>query len=252
MNFNGKTALVTGGGAGIGLAITKALNNAGAHVIVTGRDLRRLESVKAELRDITTIQVDLADQSQRHELVNDILKLNRPLDLLVNNAGIMQYFVLNDERAIARLDAELAIDLHAPIHLSTALLPHLLARPEAAIVNVSTGLIYAPFGNTPGYSAAKAGLHGFTRALRWQTKDTRLRVVELMPPAVRTDLTRQYEGSKIEPGVVAEALLKGLAAGVDEIRPGQTKALYAMSRIAPNFIFRTLNKLADKTPLDVN
>ena len=115
---------------------------------------------------------------------------------------------------------------------------------------MTTGLIYAPFGNTPGYSAAKAGLHGFTRSLRWQTRDSNLRVVELMPPAVDTELTRRYDGSKTDTASVAKALMIGLAKGVDEVRPGQSKALYAMSRIAPKFIFRTLNKAADKAPLD--
>lgn len=250
MDLKNKTALVTGGGAGIGLAITRAFHDAGAHVVIAGRDGTRLDRVRDTLGGITTIQADLADRGDREQLIGAVANLDRPLDILVNNAGIMQYFLLNDPRAQDRLDAELALDLQAPIHLSTALLPHLLGRPEAAIVNVTTGLIYAPFGNTPGYSAAKAGLHGFTRSLRWQTRDTGLKVVELMPPAVRTELTRRYDGSKIEPEAVAAALVHGLTTGVDEVRAGQSKALYAMSRLAPGFIYPTLNRLADKTPLD--
>lgn len=250
MNLNNKTALVTGGGAGIGLAITRAFVADGAHVVIVGRDLARLERVQAELGNITVMQADLAEASARERLIAALLERNPPLDLLVNNAGTMQYFSLVNDRALGRLDAELALDLHAPIHLSTALLPHLLTRPEAAIVNVTTGLIYAPFGNTPGYSAAKAGLHGFTRSLRWQARGTNLKVVELMPPAVDSDLTLRYDGPKTDTASVAKALMSGLAKGKDEVRPGQTKALYAMSRIAPAFIFRALNKAADKAPLD--
>jgi uncharacterized oxidoreductase len=250
MDLTNKTALVTGGGAGIGLAVTRALVAAGAHVVIAGRDLARLERVRAELGNVSTVQADLAIVAERERLIAAVSDRDRPLDLLVNNAGIMQYFALADERALGRLDAELALDLHAPIHLSTALLPHLLERPEAAIVNVTTGLIYAPFGVTPGYSAAKAGLHGFTSSLRWQTRGSRLRVVELMPPAVDTELTRRYDGSKTDAASVAKALMTGLAKGANEIRPGQSKALYAMSRIAPAFIYRALNKAADKAPLD--
>lgn len=250
MNFQNKTALVTGGGTGIGLAITRALVQAGAHVTIVGRDLARLDKVRSELANVSTLQADLAVKTERERLVAEVSSQDRPLDLLINNAGIMQYFALADDRALDRLDTELALDLHAPIHLTTALLPHLLARPEAAIVNITTGLIYAPFGNTPGYSAAKAGLHGFTRSLRWQVRNTNLKVVELMPPAVDTNMTRRYDGSKTDAASIAKALMQGLANGVDEVRPGQTKALYAMSRLAPAFIFRALNKAVDKTPLD--
>lgn len=250
MDLENKTAVVTGGGTGIGLAITRAFVDAGAHVIIVGRDATRLDRVREELGNITSIQADLAVAPDRDRLIHTLLEGDRPLDLLINNAGIMQYFSLIDPRALERLDAELALDLHAPIHLSTALLPHLLARPRAAIVNVTTGLIYAPFGNTPGYSAAKAGLHGFTQSLRWQTRDTTLKVVELMPPAVDTELTRRYDGSKTDTVSVAKALMAGLASDADEIRPGQSAALYAMSRLAPGFIYRTLNKAADKAPLD--
>jgi len=249
MNLKDKTALVTGGGTGIGLAITRALVGAGVHVIIAGRDLARLDRARAELGNVSTIQVDLANAAERDRLIATVLE-GRPLDILVNNAGTMQYFAMTGENALRRIDAELELDLHAPIHLSTALLPHLLSRAEAAIVNVTTGLIYAPFGSTPGYSAAKAGLHGFTRSLRWQTRDSMLKVVELMPPAVDTELTRRYDGPKVDAASVATALLRGLAAGIDEVRPGQSKALYAMSRIAPGFIFRALNKAADKVPLD--
>lgn len=250
MKLPDKTALVTGGGSGIGLAITQALVRAGVHVIIVGRDLARLEQVRTDLGNVTVVPADLARSEDRERLIAEVLDGERPLDLLVNNAGTMQYFALTGDRALARLDAELALDLHAPIHLATAFLPHLLTRPDGAIVNVTTGLIYAPFGNTPGYSAAKGGLHAFTQSLRWQTRNTSLKVVELMPPAVRTELTARYDGPKIDPSQVATALVSGLAKGKEEIRPGQTKALYAMSRIAPNFIYRALNRAADKTALD--
>jgi uncharacterized oxidoreductase len=117
-------------------------------------------------------------------------------------------------------------------------------------VNVTTGLVYAPFGNTPGYSAAKGGLHAFTRSLRWQTRSSTLQVVELFPPTVDTDLTKRYNGPKIKPSIVASALVNALKSGQTEVRPGQSKALYLMSRLAPNFIFRALNQQADRTPLD--
>lgn len=250
MNLAGKYALVTGGNAGIGLAITRSLVEAGAHVLVVGRDHARLESARAASNRVTVLQADLISSAGREQVVEYVRAGDTPLDILVNNAGTMQYFDVTVDDALARLEAELALDLHAPIHLAMALLPLLLARPEAALVNVTTGLVYAPFGATPGYSAAKAGLHAFTRSLRWQVRASGLKVLELLPPAVETQLTRRYDGPKIKPAKVAQALVEALVDGTDEVRPGQAKALYAMSRIAPDFIFKTLNKLADKTPKD--
>lgn len=250
MKIAGKHALVTGGAAGIGLAITRALTVAGASVLVVGRDHAKLESVRNLAPRVTTFAADLTDSGERERLIAHVLAASPPLDILVNNAGTMQYFALTAPDALARIDRELSLDLQAPIHLATALLPRLLERPEAAIVNVTTGLVYAPFGNTPGYSAAKGGLHAFTRSLRWQTRSSRLQVIDLLPPAVRTDLTARYDGPKIGSDKVADALLDALRTGRTEVRPGQSKALYAMSRIAPGFIFRALNKQADRVPLD--
>ncbi|MCJ2087646.1 SDR family NAD(P)-dependent oxidoreductase [Methylobacterium sp. E-005] len=250
MDIKGKHALVTGGGVGIGLEITRAMTAAGASVLIVGRDEARLRTVQNLTPRVTYFAADLTDPAECDRLVAHVLAGSPALDILVNNAGTMQYLALTAPDARARIERELALDLRAPIHLATALLPHLLERPEAAIVNVTTGLVYAPFGNTPGYSAAKGGLHAFTRSLRWQTRHTRLRVVDLLPPAVATSLTARYDGPKISPDKVATALLDGLRTGREEVRPGQTKALYAMSRIAPGFIFRALNKQADKVPLD--
>jgi uncharacterized oxidoreductase len=250
MKIEGKRALVTGGTAGIGLEITRALSAAGASVLVVGRDRTKLDAVRDATARVETFAADLAESGERERLITHVSSGSPPLDILVNNAGTMQYFALTSPDALDRIERELALDLHAPIHLAVALLPRLLDRPEAAIVNVTTGLVYAPFGNTPGYSAAKGGLHAFTRSLRWQTRQSRLQVIDLLPPAVETDLTARYHGPKIGPAKVAAALLDALRTGRTDVRPGQTKALYAMSRIAPGFIFRALNAQADKAPLD--
>ena len=153
-----------------------------------------------------------------------IAKLNSDgtlVDIFVNNAGTMQYFELTDPDALERLDAELALDLHAPIHFSTALLPHLLTRPEAAIVNLTTGLVYAPYGGTPGYSAAKNGLHAFNHSLRRQTRASKLLVLDVLPPTVDSDLTKGYNGPKAKPETVADAIVETLVAGRERRRAGR-------------------------------
>lgn len=152
---------------------------------------------------------------------------------------------LHDRCATLTMNSELALDLSAPMHLTISLLPILLDRPEAAVVNISTGLVYAPFGRMPGYAVAKAGVHAFSQALRHQTRRDGLHVLEVLPPTVDTELTSKYGGSKLTPEKVGAAVAKALANNTTELRIGQTKFLYAMSRIAPNAIFTMMNKAAD-------
>ncbi|WP_216898053.1 SDR family oxidoreductase [Nocardia alni] len=244
MKLEGKFAVVTGGGSGIGLAITRALRTAGAYVLIVGRNPQRLAAAQGRDTGITTFVADLAKESDRDRLAR-YLAGGRPLEVLVNNAGTMTDIDLHDQRAMLMMEGELAVDLSAPIHLTMALLPTLLSRPEAAVVNVSTGLIYAPFGRTPGYATAKAGVHAFSQTLRHQTRREALHVLEVLPPTVDTELTGDYGGSKIKPDAVGSAVVTALINGTTELRVGQAKFLYAMARMAPNTLFTLMNKVAD-------
>lgn len=163
MDLQGKHAVVTGGGSGIGRAITTALLAAGASVLIVGRDHSRLDAVAATDTGISVLVADLTTEPGRNLLVGQVLADVTPLDLLVNCAGTMSRIDLREASAAGAFDRELALDL-------TALLPHLLSRPQAAVVNVTTGVVHAPFGDTPAYSTAKAGLRAFTQAVRWQTR----------------------------------------------------------------------------------
>jgi uncharacterized oxidoreductase len=245
VELDGKFAVVTGGGAGIGLATTAALRAAGANVLIVGRSPERLAAARGTDTGITSFVADLAEERDRDRLVAHLAD-NRPLDVVVNNAGTMTDVDLHDRHAMLRVKDELALDLWAPMHLTIALLPVLLSRPEAAVVNISTGLIYAPFGRTPGYAAAKAGVHAFTQALRHQTRHDALQVLEVLPPTVDTELASGYGASKIKPEAVGTAVAKALTKGTTELRLGQVKFLYPMSRLAPNAVFSMMNKMADK------
>jgi len=245
VELDGKFAVVTGGGAGIGLATTAALRVAGANVLIVGRSPERLDAARGTDTGITSFVADLAEERDRDRLVAHLAE-NRPLDVVVNNAGTMTDVDLHDRDVMWKAKHELALDLWAPMHLTIALLPILLSRREAAVVNVSTGLIYAPFGRTPGYAAAKAGVHAFTQALRHQTRHDALQVLEVLPPTVDTELASGYGGSKIKPEAVGTAGAKALTKGTAELRLGRVKFLYPMSRLAPNAIFSMMNKVAGK------
>ena len=128
-------------------------------------------------------------------------------------------------------------------------LPHLKTRPQALIVNVSSGLAFVPLAISPVYCATKAAIHSFTQSLRAQLGGTGVRVVELAPPGVETPLFRgefaqELKGQKaMNVKILAHRAISGIEAGKAEIRPGQSNILKAMSRIAPDFMFKQMVKM---------
>ena len=243
MKLTGKYAVVTGGTSGIGLALSRALQAHGAQVLAIGRDAAKLDAA-GEL-GIGVLSADVADGAERQRVIETLLDAPTPIDIFINNAGTMQKFKLLDTDAMARTEDELDLDLHAPLHFCIALLDHLISRPEAAIVNITSGLVYAPYSGAPAYSAAKGGLQAFTKSLRWQTRHTGLNVVEVLPPAVDTDMTEGFEGLKIKPTTVADAVVRTLKRDRSEARVGPAKALYALSRLAPKAAFTMINRELD-------
>lgn len=161
------------------------------------------------------------------------VKNNYPdLNILINNAGIQRFVDLKNGISELKSGAnEINTDLMAPIFLSAYFIPLLIHKKEAAIMNVSSGLGFVPIAAMPVYCAAKAGLHSFTVSLRYQLKDTNIKVFEIIPPAVNTELGRdstsdeaqEYQG--IEPGEVSAAVLKSLAKDEFEIAVGDAKGL---------------------------
>lgn len=243
MQLRGKYIAVTGGTAGIGLAIARALNAAGAKVLIIGRNKTRLSELGHN--GFATLAADIAQQSERDRVLAYLKDGGQALDVFVNNAGSMTAIALASGNAQSLMQREMELNLNAPINFCLELLPSLLKRPEAALVNVTTGLVYAPMFNSPAYCVSKNGLHAFTQSLRYQTKGSSVRVLEVLPPLVDTDLVKHVKGSKAKPETVAKALVKGLQGDATELRVGQVKALYFMSRVAPRMASNLINKGQD-------
>ncbi len=187
MKLSGNTVLITGGATGIGFALALRLQRAGSTVVVCGRRQGPLDEARAH--GLHVIACDASDEEQRRSLAERVVKDYPTLNVLVNNAGIQQRPPkLSEPQDWAAHAAEISINLAAPMHLSMLLLPHLLRADAPVIVNVSSGLAFAPLASMPTYCATKAALHSFTQSLRWQLKDTPVSVVEIVPPAVKTDL----------------------------------------------------------------
>jgi uncharacterized oxidoreductase len=252
MKLEQRTILITGGTSGIGLELARQLRQRGNTVLVTGRDPSKLDAVSRALPGVHPFQSDVSDPRAIAALCDAVLARFPALDTIVNNAGIMRNLNLNRDRTLDDVTREIEISLSGPVRMVQQFLPHLKTRADALIVNVSSGLAFIPFPASPVYCAAKAGLHSFTQSLRVQLEGTGVTVIELAPPAVETPLFRgefaaEMKGEKgMDAAVLVMRAIAGIEAGVPEIRPGLSNVLKAMSRVAPQFMFKQMTRLAKR------
>ena len=236
MKLAGKTALVTGATDGIGREIARRLRDKGATVIVSGRDPARIEAARSD--GFETIAADLSTTAGVDALVEAMA--GRPLDILVNNAGMSANYDVNAEIDLAETDRCLRLNLAAPIRLATRLLPALRERPEAMIVNVTSGLAIAPRASGPIYCATKAGLRSFTMALRAQLAATPVHVLEVLPPVVETRMTEGNVHKKMPASECARQVVAAMEANRDEANVGMTKLLRLVYSISPALARRVM------------
>ena len=189
MNMTGHTILVTGGGSGIGRALAEQFYASGNAVIVAGRRHEALNEVAAANPGIDTLVLDVADAAAIAAAAAELARTHPKLNVVVHNAGIMRAEdVTSDPYDIADAEATIATNLLGPIRLTAALLPQLKRQPSATIITVSSGLAFVPLTATPTYSATKAAIHSWSQSLREQFRETAIKVIEIAPPAVATDL----------------------------------------------------------------
>ncbi len=239
MQVNGKLALVTGGTDGIGLEIARLLHAKGAAVIVCGRREDLLASARTEGLD--AIKADLSSADGCAEFLKALG--GRPLDILINNAGMSGNFGPGEPLDLAFTDQAIFLNLNAPMHLIGQLLPAMLERPEAAIVNVTSGLAIAPRAGGPVYCATKAGLRSFTQSLRHNLRGTRVHVVEALPPVVDTAMTRgRIGGSKMSPAECAAQIVDAIESNKAEANVGIVKLLRMVYSISPALARRVMIK----------
>lgn len=230
MNVAGKMVLLTGGSAGIGREIARQLQAKGAAVILTGRDPARLAAMEAE--GFETITADLSNAAGVDALVAAVK--GQPIDILINNAGLgVAHDVRENLPDPDAADGCLYANLSAPIRLITAVLAQLRTRPEAAIINVTSGLAIAPNTASSVYCASKAGLRSYTMALRAQLAGEPIRVIEALPPMVDTQMTAGHAASKMPPAECARQIIAALENGHDEANVGMVKVLRAVYSLSP-------------------
>ncbi|ODT87027.1 MAG: oxidoreductase [Sphingobium sp. SCN 64-10] len=188
MKTTGNTILVTGGGSGIGRALAQRWHALGNRVIVAGRRRAALEETIGARDNMAALELDMDDPAAIRAFAGRLLAEHPDVNVLVNNAGIMRDEDVTMARDLGDAEATIITNLLGPIRLIDALVDHLRGRPDAAIVNTTSGLAFVPLKRAPTYSATKAALHSYTVALRRQLAG-QVEVIELVPPAVQTELT---------------------------------------------------------------
>lgn len=221
MNLSENTILITGGASGIGLRFAERFLSEGNEVIICGRREDILLGVKDRYPKIHTRVCDLAEETERVELFEWATENFPALNVLMNNAGIQRRVTLHESEDWQETRSEIAINFNAPVHLSRLFIPHLLKQTNPAILNVTSGLSFTPLPSVPVYCATKAALHSFTISMRYQLERTPVEVIEIIPPAVDTDLGGVgLHTFGVNADEFADAMFEGLRRGEKEIAYG--------------------------------
>ncbi len=251
MDLRNKTILITGGSAGIGLEATKQFLEIGAKVIITGRNQDKLDTAKKLYPNVIALKSDVANEEDAILLFNQVKSLGG-IDILYNNAGVgvmPSNLGVASDKHFKGAEYEMNINYLAVIRLNNLFLDMLKSKKESAIINTTSVLSYVPSLLEATYSATKTALAFYTKSLREHLRivNSNVKVFELLPPAVETELIAHRKIKKMSPQKLIEGLIAGLQKDQYTIRMGYTSTFYYLNRIFPKLAFSLVNpKKADK------
>lgn len=199
MKLTGNTIFITGGGSGIGRGLAEALHKLGNQVIISGRRKGHLENTTKANPGMQSIELNVDDPASIAAVAKKLIADYPKLNVLINNAGIMQI-----DDAAGAIDDELLVstittNLMGPIRMTSALIDHLKQQQSATVINVSSVLAFVPLAITAVYSSTKSAMHSYSQSLRYKLKDSSVKVLELAPPWVQTDLLNSNEEPRAMP-----------------------------------------------------
>ena len=238
MKLNGNKILITGGASGIGLGLTERFIKENNTVIICGRRESVLKEVSKKFPSVITKVCDLSVEKEREELFKWISDYHNDLNVLVNNAGIQQWMTISDTDFYKRAKEELTTNIEAPLHL----ISHFInLKSLNTIINVTSGLSFVPLTKVPVYSATKAFFHSFTLSLRHLLKSKNIEVIEMIPPALNTDLGGKglHDGTPAVSDFI-ESVFEQLKEGKTEVTFGFSKT---MAEAGVEDLKNTFNKL---------
>jgi uncharacterized oxidoreductase len=188
MKLTGNTIFITGGGSGIGRGLAEALHGLGNQVIISGRRKAMLDETTSVNPGMASVELDVEDPASIAEVAAKLIAEFPALNVLVNNAGIMKFDDSSKAMDEAEALATVTTNLLGPIRMTSALIEHLKQQPAATVVNVTSGLAFTPLAMNAVYCATKAALHSYTLSMRFKLRGTSVKVLEVAPPYVQTDL----------------------------------------------------------------
>ncbi|GGH21371.1 oxidoreductase [Dyadobacter endophyticus] len=244
MDLKNSTILITGGTSGIGLELVRQLTRQGSTIIVTGRKQDALNDTKRRFPKIHAFQSDVSDPQDIERLYKEVTQQFPDLNMIVNNAGEMRLLDIQDaSKDLENITREIDINLTGTIRMVHQFLPHLISRPSAAIVNVSSAIAFMPYSTAPVYSASKAGVHAYSLALRLQLNKTSVKVFELVPPGVNTNLQNDWvlppnPSQMMDVDKLVGVAIKGLLNDTPEIKPLLVNVIKFLSRLMPNQLIK--------------
>ncbi|MFD0697913.1 SDR family oxidoreductase [Paenibacillus sp. GCM10027628] len=235
MKLTGHCVLVTGGSTGIGFAIAKRLAERGNKVIIASSSKDKLTQAVQACPSLIAIPCNLEKSEDIPAFTEKLLFEHPDLNMIINNAGIqLNYDLLKEPDIQNKINREIQVNLTSTIQLCSSLLPHFVKQPQAAIVNVSSGLGLVPKKSAPVYCATKAAVHLFTKSLRYQLASTPVKVFEIIPPLVDTEMTKGRGSGKITPDQLVDEFVMSFERDQYEMLIGKTKLLSLINRIAPS------------------
>ncbi|MBK5273366.1 MAG: SDR family NAD(P)-dependent oxidoreductase [Bacteroidia bacterium] len=238
MKISNNKILITGGASGIGLGLTERFIRENNEVIICGRRESALKEVSDKFPSVITRICDLTVAHEREELFKWISKEHSDLNVLINNAGIQQWMAITDSNFFDRAKEEIAINIEAPLHLISLFIK---LKSLNSIINVTSGLSFVPLTKTPVYSASKAFFHSFTLSLGHLLKSHNIEVIEIIPPALNTDLGGKGIHDFAPPvSEFIEAVFEQMKEGKTELTFGFTEA---MTKAGAEVFKNTFNKM---------
>ncbi|SEK65029.1 SDR family oxidoreductase [Parapedobacter koreensis] len=244
MELKNSTVLITGGTSGIGLELVKQLTEQGANVIATGRNLDTLNETRKRFPKVHTFQSDVSNPAAIEQLYAEVTSQFPELNIIVNNAGLMRLIDLQDTTLdLENINREIVTNLSGTIQMVHQFLPHLLTKKSAAIVNVSSGIAFMSYSSAPVYSATKAGVRAYTQALRLQLENTSVKVFEMIPPGVNTNLQNDWvlqpnPRMMMDVDKMINVVIKGLLRDKPELKPTMVSVIKFASRMVPNTLLK--------------